>query len=115
MRYLLAFLLFVATLAHADTITLIGPVAGMGGTEDYYKVPNTASLPLNIVKRPDGYRNLVLGGLTCSNGLALGSDTLTCTDGTTATLELHETYSRVCRAGRCNAHWTLVSGTVERP
>jgi hypothetical protein len=117
-HFLLTIAVFVlSTAASAETITLIGPVVGAGGTEDYYRVPNSASIaPLSIVKRPiDGYRNLTLGAVTCSNALNLGSDTLSCDDGSTVTMNLFETYERHCRAGRCNSHWTLSGGTIERP
>lgn len=112
--FLLA-LLVGAGAVKAETITITGSVVGQGGSEAYYNVPNDAGyIPMSIVKNPtQGFATVTLGGVTC-RGYYLVDFGLKCSDGFAAQINLFESYARHCVAGRCNAHWELTGGTVER-
>jgi len=116
MKTLLAALaLTIAMPAIAETITITGTVVGQGGSESYSNIPNDAGYtPMSIVKNPTyGYATVTLGGVTC-RGYYNVEFALKCSDGFVAQMNLLESYVRRCNAGRCNAHWELTGGTIDR-
>jgi hypothetical protein len=113
MKLLAALLFAFASIAQADTITLLpngGSVRGAGGTQDYYSVPNDAGAQIDIVNNStQAYVTYSIDGVTCRG---FTYEPQVCSDGTFAMISQYQVRMQSGKAPRINRWWELRGGSI---